>query len=201
MYKLFGKRLFDLVFSFLGLVVCLPVFLIVSFLIKIDSPGPVFFMQKRMGRNGVLFSLFKFRTMLRDNVAEGLMFEPGKKSRVTGVGRFLRQTKIDELPQLLNVFVGDMSLVGPRPEVPKYRDFYSGENAVVLTLRPGITDAASLKYRHEEEQLASAQDSEKFYTEVILPDKLKLNRDYVNNGIGFVKDVVIVLKTLLGYIK
>jgi lipopolysaccharide/colanic/teichoic acid biosynthesis glycosyltransferase len=197
MYKLFGKRLFDLVFSLIGIVVCLPILLVVAVLIKLDSSGPVFFVQKRMGKNGVLFSLFKFRTMLSDNVAEGLMFEPGEKNRVTRVGRFLRQTKIDELPQLLNVFVGDMSFVGPRPEVPKYREFYSGENALVLMIRPGVTDMASVKYRNEEEQLASAQDPEKFYTEVILPDKLKLNKDYAKNGIGFVDDLAIIFKTLL----
>ena len=198
MYKLFGKRLFDLVFSLTGIVVCLPMFLVVAILIKLDSPGPVFFIQKRMGTNGVLFSLFKFRTMLRDNVAEGLMFEPGGKTRITRVGRFLRNAKIDELPQLWNVLIGDMSFVGPRPEVSKYKEFYSGENSRVLAIRPGITDMASVKYRNEEQQLALAQDPAKYYTQVILPDKLKLNRDYVNNGIGLVKDVAIILKTLLG---
>jgi len=198
MYKLFGKRLFDLIFSLAGIVVCLPILLVVAVLIKLDSSGPVFFVQKRMGKNGVLFSLFKFRTMASDNVAESLMFEPGKKTRVTRMGRFLRFSKIDELPQLLNVFIGDMSFVGPRPEVSKYKKFYSGENAVVFTMRPGITDMASVKYRNEEEQLASTQDPEKFYTEVILPDKLKLNRDYINDEIGLMKDVGIIFKTLLG---
>jgi len=198
MYRLFGKRLFDLVFSLIGTIVCLPVFLMVALLIKIDSPGSVFFIQKRMGKNGVLFSLFKFRTMLSDHVAEGLMFEPGGKTRITRIGRFLRNTKIDELPQLWNVLIGDMSFVGPRPEVPKYKEFYSGENSIVLATRPGITDMASVKYRNEEQQLALAQDPAKYYTQVILPDKLKLNRDYVNNGIGLVKDVAIILKTLLG---
>jgi lipopolysaccharide/colanic/teichoic acid biosynthesis glycosyltransferase len=197
MYKLYGKRLFDLFLSLIGIVLCLPIFLVVAILIKLDSPGPVFFIQKRMGKSGVLFSLLKFRTMSSDNVAEGLMFEPGEKNRVTRVGRFLRQTKIDELPQLLNVFAGDMSFVGPRPEVPKYREFYSGKNSVVLTIRPGITDMASVKYRHEEELLASVQDPAGFYGQVILPDKLKLNMDYVNKGIGFFSDLAIIFKTLL----
>ena len=197
MYRLFGKRLFDLVFSLAGIVVCLPISLVVAVLIKLDSSGPVFFVQKRMGKDGILFSLFKFRTMTVDASAETLLFEPGKKNRVTRLGRFLRQAKIDELPQLLNVFAGDMSFVGPRPEVPKYREFYSGENSLVLTIRPGITDMASLKYRHEEELLASVQDPAGFYAQVILPDKLKLNKDYVNNGIGFINDLVIIFKTLL----
>jgi lipopolysaccharide/colanic/teichoic acid biosynthesis glycosyltransferase len=197
MYKLFGKRLFDLIFSLIGIVVCLPISLVVAVLIRLDSPGPIFFMQKRMGKNGVLFSLFKFRTMTSDVSAENLMFEPGKKNRVTRVGRFLRQTKIDELPQLLNVLAGDMSFVGPRPEVPKYREFYSGKNSLVLTIRPGITDMASVKYRHEEELLASVQDPAGFYGQVILPDKLKLNMDYVNKGIGLFSDLAIIFKTLL----
>ncbi|MFA5256420.1 MAG: sugar transferase [Candidatus Omnitrophota bacterium] len=197
MYRLFGKRLFDLVFSLAGIVVCLPISLVVAVLIKLDSSGPVFFVQKRMGKDGILFSLFKFRTMTVDASAETLLFEPGKKNRVTRLGRFLRQAKIDELPQLLNVFAGDMSFVGPRPEVPKYREFYSGENSLVLTIRPGITDMASLKYRHEEELLASVQDPAGFYAQVILLDKLKLNKDYVNNGIGFINDLVIIFKTLL----
>jgi len=189
--------LFDLVFSLAGIVVCLPISLVVAVLIKLDSSGPVFFVQKRMGKDGILFSLFKFRTMTVDASAETLLFEPGKKNRVTRLGRFLRQAKIDELPQLLNVFAGDMSFVGPRPEVPKYREFYSGENSLVLTIRPGITDMASLKYRHEEELLASVQDPAGFYAQVILLDKLKLNKDYVNNGIGFINDLVIIFKTLL----
>lgn len=197
MYKLFGKRLFDLVFSLAGIVVCLPISLVIVVLIKLDSSGPVFFVQKRMGKDGTLFSLFKFRTMTSDVSAETLMFEPGKKNRVTRIGRFLRQTKMDELPQLLNVFVGEMSFVGPRPEVPKYREFYSGENSLVLMIRPGITDMASLKYRHEEELLASVQDPAGFYAQAILPDKLKLNKDYVNDGIGFVNDLAIIFKTLL----
>jgi lipopolysaccharide/colanic/teichoic acid biosynthesis glycosyltransferase len=135
---------------------------------------------------------------MRSNPAgENLMFEPGGKSRITRIGGFLRLTKLDEFPQLVNVLKGDMSFVGPRPEVPKYQEFYKEENYLVLTVRPGITDLASLKYRHEEELLAESKDPEKLYTEIILPDKLKINRDYLNNNIGLCKDFAIILQTLL----
>jgi lipopolysaccharide/colanic/teichoic acid biosynthesis glycosyltransferase len=197
MYRLFGKRLFDLFFSLIGIIICFPLFIIAAILIKLDSPGAVFFQQKRMGRNGVLFSLIKFRTMFSNAVGESLMFEPGEKSRVTKVGRFLRLTKLDEFPQLINVLKGEMSFVGPRPEVPKYQKFYAGDNALVLTVRPGITDMASVKYRHEEELLAKSKEPEKFYTEVILPDKLRINSDYVNNKLGLFKDFAIILHTLI----
>jgi lipopolysaccharide/colanic/teichoic acid biosynthesis glycosyltransferase len=125
------------------------------------------------------------------------MFEPGEKSRVTKIGKLLRLTKIDEFPQLINVLKGDMSFVGPRPEVPKYQEFYKGVNALVLTIRPGITDEASLKYRHEEELLAKSKEPEKIYTEVILPDKLRINSDYLNNKIGLRQDFAIILQTLI----
>ncbi len=197
MYKLFGKRLFDLFFSLIGLMVCLPLFFIIAILIKLDSRGPVFFIQKRMGKNGSSFSLLKFRTMSADINASTLMFEPGNKNRITRIGKFLRLTKIDELPQLLNVFLGKMSFVGPRPEVQKYKEFYSGENSLILTIRPGITDMASIKYRHEEEMLADSYDPEKIYTEVILPDKLKINEDYIKNGIKLRNDFKIIFDTLL----
>jgi len=197
MYRRFGKRLFDLIFSLLGIIVCSPILIIAAVLIKLDSCGPVFFKQKRMGRRGILFQLIKFRTMFTDVAGENLMFEPGSKTRVTRAGKFLRFTKIDELPQLINVIKGEMSFVGPRPEVPKYQKFYSGDNFLVLTIRPGITDMASVKYRHEEELLAQSQEPEKFYTEVILPDKLKINKDYINNRLGLLNDFVIILSTLL----
>ncbi|MDD5130145.1 MAG: sugar transferase [Candidatus Omnitrophica bacterium] len=197
MYRRFGKRLFDLFFSLLGIIVCLPVFFFVPILIKIDSRGPVFFKQKRMGKGGILFELIKFRTMFSDSAGEKLMFEPGRKSRVTKIGRFLRFSKIDEFPQLINVLKGEMSFVGPRPEVPKYQQFYTGDNSLVLMVRPGITDMASVKYRHEEELLARNPEPEKLYTEVILPDKLRINKDYINNRLGLFDDFVIILRTLL----
>ena len=150
-----------------------------------------------MGKNGILFSLVKFRTMFSDTAGENLMFEPGKKTRVTRIGMFLRFAKIDEFPQLVNVMKGDMSFVGPRPEVPKYQKFYTGDNFLVLTVRPGITDMASVKYRHEEELLAKSKDPERFYAEVILPDKLRINKDYINNRLGLFNDFGIILRTIL----
>ena len=196
MYRLFGKRFLDIIFSLAGLIICLPVFILAAILIKLESPGPVFFIQKRMGKNGILFNLFKLRTMLIDtgNVA---LFEPGSKIRVTRVGSFLRRSKIDELPQLLNILVGNMSFVGPRPEVTKYKKFYTGKNSLILSIRPGITDKASIKYRKEEELLAKDRDPEKLYTEVILPDKLNINIDYVRNGISLLDDLKIIVKTVL----
>ena len=200
MYKSIGKRIFDIVFSLLGIIVCIPLFIVVAILIKLDSRGPVFFTQKRMGRNARLFSLFKFRTMLIDNVSETLMFEPGKKSRVTKVGAFLRITKIDELPQLMNVFVGDLSFVGPRPEVPKYQKFYTGNSALVLTVRPGITEMASIKYRNEEELLTKSNNPDMLYEKVIFPDKLKINLEYVEKGLTLKNDIFIILKTLAQFL-
>jgi lipopolysaccharide/colanic/teichoic acid biosynthesis glycosyltransferase len=157
-YENFGKRLFDIVCSFLGLAALSPFLSVVSLLIKIDSQGSVFFFQKRMGRNGRLFNLIKFRSMIVVHNPQECQFNPGDKSRVTRIGRFIRKTKIDELPELLNVLKGDMSFVGPRPEVLKYRHIYTGEFAPVLSLRPGITDLASMKYRNEEELLNQSLD-------------------------------------------
>jgi len=201
MYRTFGKRLFDLIFSFAGLVLMMPVFLVVPVLIQADSPGPVFFLQRRMGRNGRSFSLLKFRSMASDTEREKKGFEPGAASRVTGVGRILRKTKLDEVPQLVNVFIGDMSFVGPRPEVERYQDFYAGPFAEVLSVRPGITDEASIKYRHEEEILVASGDPEKTYREIILPDKLKLALSYVRDGISLRTDIGIIFQTLRAVIK
>jgi len=197
MYKYFGKRLLDLIFSFLGLIICSPFFIVVAILIKLDSPGPVFFKQKRMGRKGKLFSLIKFRTMFSSVDKESLMFEPGKNTRITKVGRILRYSKIDEFPQLINVLKGEMSFVGPRPEVSKYQEFYTEDNALILTVRPGITDMASVKYRHEEALLAKSSEPEKLYAEVILPDKLRINKDYINNKLGLLSDFAIIISTLI----
>ncbi|MBF0522026.1 MAG: sugar transferase [Candidatus Omnitrophica bacterium] len=197
MYRSFGKRLFDIIFSLVGILVLIPLFCVVGIWIKLDSPGPVFFIQKRMGRGGRLFPLMKFRTMFTDSSKERLLFEPGRKNRITKAGGFLRWTKIDELPQLFNVLVGQMSFVGPRPEVPKYEAFYRGANAEVLSVRPGVTDLASIKYRHEEELLAQNNDPEKFYTEVILPDKLKINLEYVRGKISLMTDISAIGATVV----
>ena len=194
-YERYGKRLFDIVSSSVGLLLFSPLFAFVSLLIKMDSCGPIIFSQKRMGLNGELFKLIKFRSMavLTDRLERP--FNPGDESRVTRIGRFIRKTKIDELPELLNVFVGDMSIVGPRPEVPKYRHIYIGEFALVLSLRPGITDLASIKYRNEEELLRQSPDPEKMYREEILPDKLGLCLKY-KQMISFKTDLSIIFTTL-----
>ncbi len=200
MYKSIGKRIFDIVFSLLGIIVCFPLFIAVAILIKLDSQGPVFFTQKRMGRNARLFSLLKFRTMFSDNAREKLMFEPGGKSKTTRVGAFLRLTKIDELPQLMNVFMGNLSFVGPRPEVQKYQEFYTGNNSLVLTVRPGVTDMASIKYKNEEELLAQSNQPDELYEKVILPDKLRINLKYIEKGMTLKNDIFIILKTLAQFL-
>jgi lipopolysaccharide/colanic/teichoic acid biosynthesis glycosyltransferase len=194
-YENFGKRLFDVICSLSGLVILSPLFILISVLMKIDSPGPIFFLQKRMGKGGDNFKLIKFRSMRINFEQEKRGFTPGDNTRITRVGEFLRKTKIDELPELINVFKGDMSLVGPRPEVPRYRDAYTGEFADVLSLRPGITDLASIKYRNEEELLSQSPDAEKMYCELILPDKLRLCLKY-KKIIGFKTDLEIIFATL-----
>jgi len=200
MYKAIGKRLLDLFFSLIGLFLLSPVFLLVPVIIKLDSSGPVFFVQKRMGRGGKSFSLIKFRSMTSDLEQEKKGFEPGLSRRVTNVGRLLRKSKLDEVPQLVNVFIGDMSFVGPRPEVEKYKDFYTGEFEDILSVRPGITDQASIKYRHEEEILAKSEDPQTAYRKVILPDKLNMARQYVRT-IGLKQDLKIIAQTIAAVLK
>ncbi len=194
-YQNFGKRAFDIVCSFPSLLLLSPFLAIVSLLIKIDSSGSVFFFQERMGRNGRPFNLIKFRSMTEAYNPREYQFNPGDASRVTRIGRIIRKTKIDELPELLNVLKGDMSFVGPRPEVFKYHHVYTGEFAPVLSLRPGITDLASIEYRNEELLLRQGSDPEKMYSEVILPDKLRLCLKY-KEMIGFKTDIKIIFATL-----
>ena len=194
-YENFGKRLLDLICSLSGLVILSSLFILISVLIKIGSPGPLFFFQKRIGKRGKDFRLIKFRSMYSDRSREKKGFHPGDGSRVTRLGKVLRKTKIDEFPGLINVLKGDMSLVGPRPEVPEYRHIYVGEFESVLSLRPGITDLASIKYRNEEDLLSQSPDPEKMYCEVILPDKLRLCLKY-KKMIGFKTDLRIIFATL-----
>jgi len=196
MYERYGKRIFDLVVSLLGLMLTLPLFILVALAIKLTSKGPVFFLQERMGKDGKTFRLIKFRSMRVAPAGHDPQFSPGEVSRITGVGRFLRWTKLDELPELLNVIKGDMSLVGPRPEVPKYSPYYSGEKEKIFSVRPGITDWASIKYRNEEGLLRQAEDPEQYYLTTILPDKLKLNLRYIEEGLSLGKDLKIIWKTL-----
>ena len=191
-----AKRLFDLFFTIPGLIALCPVFVVISVLIKMDSKGPVFFRQTRVGRDGRLFEIFKFRTMIVDAESKGLQLTSGDDSRVTAVGRKLRKYKLDELPQLLNVLKGEMSLVGPRPEVPKYVAYYpEAVRKVVLSVPPGITDKASIEYIEESRLMSESRDPEKTYVEKILPDKLKYYQEYVENR-SLLMDIKIILGTL-----
>lgn len=173
------KRTFDILASAAGLLLLSPLFLVVALWIKCDSRGPVFYRQTRVGRGNKDFRLFKFRSMYVDSDKKGLLTVGGRDSRVTKSGYFIRKYKIDELPQLINVFTGDMSFVGPRPEVRRYVDLYTAEQLHVLDVRPGITDRASVKYRNENDLLAMAEDPEEYYVRVIMPDKLAINLGYV----------------------
>jgi lipopolysaccharide/colanic/teichoic acid biosynthesis glycosyltransferase len=195
MYEKFGKRLFDIVASGIGLIVLFPVMLVIGLIIKITSPGPVFFVQKRVGKNFKEFNLYKFRSMVVNADKLGPSVTKGDDKRITPIGRFLRKTKLDELPQLWNVLKGDMSLVGPRPEVMKYVKERKKEYEKVLSVRPGITDYAAIEFRDEEEILNKYPDTEKAYIEIILPKKIELYYKYIDN-INFIDDVKIILKTL-----
>src|SRR5690554_3545627 len=192
--QLILKRIFDIVVSFVGLVILSPLFLILAIAIARDSKGPVFFKQTRVGRNEVPFKIYKFRTMVEDAEARGMQLTVGDDSKITKVGTFLRKTKIDELPQLINVFKGEMSFVGPRPEVPKYVGLYTEDQRQVLMVRPGITDLASIEYRNESELLATADNPEKVYIEEVMPRKIELNKEYIRN-MSLVSDMRIILKT------
>jgi lipopolysaccharide/colanic/teichoic acid biosynthesis glycosyltransferase len=170
-----GKRMFDVVVAGLALVLLSPLLLVLALCIRLDSPGPVFFRQERVGRHGRIFRIHKFRTMVPDAEARGLPLTVGRDPRVTRVGAFLRSSKLDELPQLIDVLQGTMSLVGPRPEVPRYVQHYPPAlREKVLSVRPGITDLASIAYRRESELLARAGDPERAYVEEVLPQKLDL---------------------------
>lgn len=191
-----SKRLFDLVCAALGLLLLSPLFLVLALWIKWDSPGPVFFRQTRVGRQGIPFAIHKFRSMGPDAEARGLQITVGADPRITRSGAFIRRYKLDELPQLLDVLVGTMSLVGPRPEVPRYVQCYSEEDRrIVLSVRPGITDLASIEFRDENGLLSGAADPEKAYVEDILPVKLAHYRRYVAER-SFWGDIAIILKTI-----
>lgn len=188
------KRIFDVTASGLGLLLLSPLFLIVSIWIRLDSPGPVFYRQTRVGRYNKDFRLLKFRSMRIGSDKKGLITVGGRDPRVTRSGYWIRKYKLDELPQLINVFKGDMSLVGPRPEVRKYVDLYTPEQLHVLDVRPGITDMASIRYRNENELLEQAADPEQFYRDTVMQDKLRINLEYVSDH-SFFKDIRIILMT------
>jgi lipopolysaccharide/colanic/teichoic acid biosynthesis glycosyltransferase len=194
-----AKRLFDILFSVLVLLIITPILVFISILIKIGSKGPVFFRQVRIGKGGKEFKIFKFRTMVLAAEKNGLLTIGGRDPRVTSIGYYLRKFKLDELPQFLNVFLGDMSIVGPRPEVKKYVELYTQEQRKVLSVRPGITDYASILYKNENDVLATYPNPEKAYIEIVMPHKLKINLDYLANQ-SFWMDLKIIALTAKGVI-
>ena len=186
--------------SGLGLIVLSPLFLVLAVWIKLDSRGPVFYRQVRVGRHNKDFRIFKFRSMRVGSDKGSLVTIGGRDPRVTRSGYWIRKFKLDELPQLINVFIGDMSLVGPRPEVRHYVDYWTPEQMHVLDVRPGITDPASIMFRNENELMEKAEDPEKYYIEVIMQDKLKLYLEYVNNH-SFFGDIGLIFKTFWVIVK
>ena len=188
------KRVFDIVASGLGLIVLSPLFLVLAIWIKLDSKGPVFYRQVRVGYKNKDFRIFKFRSMRVGADKGSLVTIGGHDPRVTRSGYFIRKFKFDELPQLINVFLGDMSLVGPRPEVRHYVDYWTSEQMHVLDVRPGITDPASIKFRNENELMEKAEDPEKYYIEVIMQEKIRLYLEYVEKH-SFWYDLGLIFKT------
>ena len=189
------KYIFDRLMALLGLLFLWPVLLIVAILIKCRMPGPVFFVQQRVGKDGKLFACHKFRSMTVGH--GGSSVSVAGESRITPLGAKLRHYKLDELPELWDVFIGNMSFVGPRPDVPGYADKLQGEDRIILSLRSGITGPATLKYRNEEELLATVDDPVKYNDEVIYPDKVRLNRYYAEHY-SFIKDIQMIFCTVLG---
>lgn len=189
------KRIFDFCFAFTALILLLPLFILLAVLIKLNDKGPVFFNQKRIGRGGIPFRMYKFRSMKVFAAAGNGLFQPGDRSRVTPVGKFLRSSKLDELPQLINVLTGDMSLVGPRPEVEEWVSVYPDKWSRILSVKPGLTDNASILFRDEEEILSKSSDPAETYRNIILPRKLDLYIGYVNNQ-SFTGDIGIIFHTL-----
>lgn len=194
------KRCFDIIASGVGLVILCPLFLIIGVWIKVDSKGPVFYRQVRVGRYNKDFRIFKFRSMRVGSDKGSLVTIGGHDPRITKSGYLIRKFKLDELPQLINVFIGDMSLVGPRPEVRHYVDFWTPKQMHVLDVRPGITDPASIKFRNENELMEKAEDPEKYYIEVIMQEKLELYLEYVSNH-TFWGDIMLIFKTFAVIIK
>ena len=195
----FFKRFFDIIVSLIGIIILGIFLIIISIIIKCTSEGPVFFKQIRVGQSGKEFKIFKFRTMVVNAESLGTQITIGKDKRITKIGHFLRKYKIDELPQLFNVFIGEMSFVGPRPEVPKYVAMYNETQRKVLSVRPGITDLASIRYRNEKEILGrakNADEAEDMYINEIMPDKLKLNLEYIEKSNVFF-DIYIIFKTII----
>lgn len=196
--RLYRKRLFDIVCAALGLLVLSPVLLVCALLVGLTSPGGVLFRQERVGKDGVPFTIYKFRSMRKDNA--GLKISTSGDSRITPVGRVLRKAKLDELPQLWNVLKGDMSFVGPRPEVREYTDLYTPEQRQVLLVRPGITGLASICYRNENDLLSSSADPNRTYIEEVMPAKLALDLEYIPRAcVSY--DIKLILETLVTVVR
>lgn len=189
------KRIFDIVASLVGLIILSPMLIIVSICIKLDSKGPIFFKQKRVGKNKKIFEIYKFRTMVTDAEKLGKQITVGNDSRITKVGKFIRKCKLDEFPQLINVVKGEMSLVGPRPEVPRYVELYDEYQKQILLVRPGITDYASIEFRNENEILENSINPEEIYIEEIMTRKIELNMKYIRN-ISLFEDIKMIIKTI-----
>lgn len=190
-------RFFDIIFSFVGLIILSPVLLFICLWVKFTSRGPVFYKQKRVGLGGKEFLLYKFRSMYVNADKRGLL-TVGKDTRITSSGYYLRKYKLDELPQLFNVLTGNMSIVGPRPEVKKYVDLYTDEQKKILNVRPGITDLASIKYKNENDLLHTQSDPEQYYIAHIMPEKIRLNREYIENQnvINYLKIIFLTLQNI-----
>ncbi len=199
MYRFF-KRCFDIIFAFFGIMLLLWLFLIIAMAIKCSSEGPVLFKQERVGRYGKTFKIWKFRSMIVNAESKGMQITTGCDNRITRVGKFIRKTKIDELPQLFNVLSGKMSFVGPRPEVLKYVALYNDDQLRVLSVKPGITDLASIEFRNENDLLKDDENPEKKYIEDIMPKKLALNLKYIEKA-GFFYDISLIFKTIGKVIK
>jgi lipopolysaccharide/colanic/teichoic acid biosynthesis glycosyltransferase len=188
------KRLIDIIAAGMGLLALAPLFAVVALLIKLDSPGPVFFKQQRIGKGFRPFWIYKFRTM-RHDAPDAMPLTVGADRRITRVGHFLRRSKLDELPQLLNILLGDMTIVGPRPEVPRYVEAFHRDYEEILTVRPGLTDLASLKYRDESTLLGQSADPEQEYLRRVLPDKIRLGKEYIRRS-SLAFDMCLIMKTL-----
>lgn len=199
-FTLFVKRCFDICASFFGLLFLAIPFAVIAVIIKLTSDGPVFFRQERVGKDGKVFRIFKFRTMVVDAEKKGLQITVGKDSRVTGIGKVLRKTKMDELPQLINVFIGQMSFVGPRPEVPRYVALYSDYERNILRVKPGITELASIVYRDENEVLAKSENPESAYIHEIMPKKIQLNMEYIQK-MSLFYDIKLIFMTFAAILR
>lgn len=194
------KRFFDIIFSVIGLMILMPFLFVIVFYLKMESGSPILFVQKRVGKNNLNFNLFKFRTMKVGADKEGLLTLGNKDKRITNSGYFLRKYKLDELPQLLNVFIGDMSIVGPRPEVRKYVNHYTKDQLRVLEVKPGVTDVASIEYRNEVELLKDKNIPEEYYINNIMPKKIKLSLEYISKR-NFFSDLLIIIKTFFAILR